>query len=144
MWYNALISLLARSPLHGLISHSIMLITYNGRKSGKVFTVPVNYLRMESDGEVYFLTTSLRKRAWWRNLRRGAEISVRLQGKKYAARAETIEDPAAVAESLTAIFEKTPEMARYMEIKIDQEGKPDPADLAREAEKRLIVRTRLL
>ena len=46
MWFNPMITWLLRSPLHGLVSKSIMLITYKGRKSSKEYTTPVNYLRI--------------------------------------------------------------------------------------------------
>jgi hypothetical protein len=41
---NAGVGLLLRSPLHGLVSGRIMLLTVTGRRSGRLFTVPVSYL----------------------------------------------------------------------------------------------------
>jgi hypothetical protein len=45
---NPIMSLLLRSPIHGLWSKSAMLITFKGRKSGKSFTTPVRY-RQDND-----------------------------------------------------------------------------------------------
>jgi hypothetical protein len=42
--YNPIVSWLLRSPLQGLMSSSTMLITFAGRKSGKTYTTPVNYV----------------------------------------------------------------------------------------------------
>jgi hypothetical protein len=67
MWYNSMMKWILRSPLHGLISKSTMLITYTGHKSGKLYTIPVNYVRDEDVLSV----TSYRHRTWWRNLRGG-------------------------------------------------------------------------
>ncbi len=42
MWYNPIMMWLLRSPLHGMLSSSTMIITYTGRKSGKMFSTPDN------------------------------------------------------------------------------------------------------
>ncbi len=34
---------LLRSPIHGMVSKTVLLITFTGRKSGKSFTTPVDY-----------------------------------------------------------------------------------------------------
>ena len=38
---NPIVRLILRSPLHRLVSGSILLITYQGRKSGKTYTLRV-------------------------------------------------------------------------------------------------------
>ena len=58
MWYNGIIKGLLRSPLHRLMSTSTLLITYTGRKSGQVYTTPVNYVQKGQD----VLITSMRGR----------------------------------------------------------------------------------
>ena len=58
MWFDPLMTLLLRSPLHGMLDKSTMLITVTGRKSGVPYTTPVNYIR---SGEV-LLTTSFKDR----------------------------------------------------------------------------------
>lgn len=47
-------TLLLRSPLHGVLRDSVLLITFRGRKSGKAYTTPVNYLH---EGDTILLTT---------------------------------------------------------------------------------------
>ena len=42
---NRFMSGLLRSPLHGIVSRSVMLITFAGRKSGTTYTTPISYLR---------------------------------------------------------------------------------------------------
>jgi F420H(2)-dependent quinone reductase len=63
---NAGMGLLLRSPLHGLVSGRIMLLTITGRRSGRSLTVPVSYLRY---GEDVIVFTSGERSAWWKNLR---------------------------------------------------------------------------
>jgi hypothetical protein len=36
---------LLRSPLHGIVGRSFMLITFTGRKSGRAYTTPVQYVQ---------------------------------------------------------------------------------------------------
>jgi hypothetical protein len=72
------------------VSGQLLLLTYTGRTSGRAYTIPVGYTRIEGDLLVF---TYYR---WWRNLRRGAPVTLRLQGSTVAARAEVIEEPAAV------------------------------------------------
>lgn len=78
MWYNPLLILMLRSPLHPLLSGNTLALTYTGRKSGRTYTTPVNYVR---DGDRLW-ATSYRTRTWWRNLRNGVPVSLRLQGRE--------------------------------------------------------------
>jgi len=72
--YTSIVKPILRSPLHGLVSKNTMLITFSGRKSGKVYTTPVGYVRNDNDITVF----SQRHSSWWRNLRGGASVTVRL------------------------------------------------------------------
>jgi len=136
--FNAFVKLLLRSPLHGLMS-GVMLITVTGRKSGRLITTPVQFAR---DGDL-LLVTSDRGRRWWRNLRGGAPVRVRLGGKDRSGSAEAVADREAVAEGLAAYLRAAPAAARWFKIALDAEGRPDRADLARAAGERAVTRIRL-
>jgi deazaflavin-dependent oxidoreductase (nitroreductase family) len=86
---------LLRSPLHRLASRSLLLVTYRGRRSGNRFTIPVMYAEHEGTLTIY-VGHSERKR-WWRNLRGGAEVEVRLRGRRLRGQAEVVGDSGAVA-----------------------------------------------
>lgn len=136
-FYNRLMSALLRSPLHGLISASIMLITVTGRRSGSAYAVPVNYVR--DDGTLIVMTQA--DRTWWRNLRGGAPVTVRLRGREYQARAEAFESASEVAATLVAVVRLRPAYARYFGIDLGADGQPTDADAAqRAAQGRVIVR----
>lgn len=137
MWFNPIMKSLLRSPLHPLVSKNMMLMTYTGRKSGKSYTTPMNFLSMEDA----LYTTSTRKRVWWRNLRGGAEVTLQLKGQEVSAWAESIEDQGEVARYLGSMFEVNPRLARYMDVRIDPEGTPNHEDVARLAQERIMVRT---
>ena len=77
---NRIVALLLRSPLHRLLGGGVMLVTVTGHRSGRRYTTPVQYER--SDGELY--AVSRRSRSWWRNLRGGAPVVVRVRGGERA------------------------------------------------------------
>lgn len=139
MWYNVFMKWILGSPIHGMLSGNTLLITVTGRKSGRPTTTPVNYVR---DGNVLSVT-SYRHRTWWRNLRGGAPVTVRLQGKDFHATANVIEDDVGVTQGLMAYLQKVPQFAKYYQVGLDSSGQPVAADVARAAKDRVIVHVRL-
>jgi len=100
---NGTMSVLLSSPPHGLVSKHAMLITVTGRKTGRLYTTPVNYLL---DGDT-ITVVSRRNRTWWRNLRGGAPVAVRVRGKDLTGAAEVmVDDKEAVATALMALHPK--------------------------------------
>jgi hypothetical protein len=83
---NPLLKWLLRSPFHGRVSKMLALLTFTGRKSGKQFTTPVGYHRM--DGQIVVFTDS----GWWRNLTKGAPATLRLEGRDVPVRTEVVRD----------------------------------------------------
>jgi deazaflavin-dependent oxidoreductase (nitroreductase family) len=136
MRYNGLISWLLRSPLHGLVSKSILLIEVKGRKSGQAISVPVNYIR---DGNTLWVI-SLRRRKWWRNLIGGAAVNVRLAGRDSKGRGRAITDAAEVGDGLQSYFRLASRYAKYFGVKLNAAGEPDAQDCARAAQERVLVR----
>jgi deazaflavin-dependent oxidoreductase (nitroreductase family) len=136
---NPFMKMILRSPLHGLMSASVVLITVTGRKSGKRYTTPTNYWR---DGNALTIV-SFKDRTWWRNLRGGAPVTVRLQGRDVQGRGVAIEDSTQVASALMPCLAKTPQYARYLGVALDAEGKPRSEDVARAAQTRVVVQVKL-
>ncbi len=139
MWFNPIMRWLIRSPLHGFVSKNMMVIGYTGRRSGKRFETPVNYVRNGDD----LLVTSYLSRTWWRNLLGEAPVTVWLMGKQIQANAEAYSDPVDVTRYLQAYLEKAPQQARYFNVALDEHGRPDPAQVSQAAQDRVIVRVRL-
>jgi deazaflavin-dependent oxidoreductase (nitroreductase family) len=139
MWYNKFMIWVLHSKLHKALSANTLTLTFKGRKSGKDYTVPVNYVRM---GET-LLTTSLRSRTWWRNLRGGAAVRVWLEGRELAGRATALEDEAGTAAALGEYFRKYPAHAKYFHVELDEQGRPRAEDLAELAKTRLVIKTRV-
>jgi hypothetical protein len=90
---NPIVSAILRSPVHRILSGSMLLFTFTGRKTGRAYTIPVGYMR---NGETLVLFTNRARR---RNLRgsSGGAVTVRLQGRERTGRAVLVEDPAPVA-----------------------------------------------
>jgi deazaflavin-dependent oxidoreductase (nitroreductase family) len=135
--YNPIVIWLLRSPLHGLMSGSSMLITFSGRKSGKSYTTPVNYVWDDRT----LLVVSPKDRLWWRNLRGGAPVTVRVRVQTLRGVGQVFEGADAVEEGgLLTMLRKAPRYRRYWGVKFDEEGQPDDRDLLRVARTNALIR----
>ena len=83
---NPGIRLLLQSPLHGVASRQLALITVTGRRTGTTYTIPVQYRR---DGRQVRIGVGWpARKAWWRNLRGdGAPVRMRIRGDEVAGHA---------------------------------------------------------
>ena len=140
MWYNPIMVWMLRAFLHGMLSGSIMVINFVGRKSGKTYHVPVSYLKL---GDT-LLTISYKRRTWWRNLRGGASVTIRLQGKDVLGQAEVVEDDQGVMEGFKTFYGGDPRTARLFGVNPGADGQLDPESLRQAARELVIVRTTLI
>jgi hypothetical protein len=135
---NPFVRLLLRSPLHVMLSNTLLLLTYTGRTSGRRYTIPVAYSRV---GEVINVFTL---HAWWKNLRCGAPVVVEIKRQRFAGAAEAIsDDQKVVAEALLEHVCDHPSMARIYHIPLDANGQPDPHATWQIAPFVVLVRIRL-
>jgi deazaflavin-dependent oxidoreductase (nitroreductase family) len=126
------------SPLHGLLSSKRLVLTFTGRRSGKRYATPVNYLQR---GREVLITTDS---SWWHNLDGGAPVELRLRGRRLRATAEAVRDDDLVAEALTAVVRDHPPYGRWAHIRVGADGTPDAADVRAEvARGRVLVRVQL-
>ncbi len=88
---NPAVGALLRSPLHGLLSNSVVVVTVTGRRTGAAVTTPVQY----SPGRSAIYVVSRRGRTWWRNLESNPEVWVQLRGQRVAGEATIVDLPAA-------------------------------------------------
>ena len=58
---NFLVGGVLRSPMHRVMSQSLLLLTFQGHRTGKEYTFPVAYTRFGSDELVAAMITS----AFW-------------------------------------------------------------------------------
>ncbi|MCA9914759.1 MAG: nitroreductase family deazaflavin-dependent oxidoreductase [Anaerolineae bacterium] len=105
---NPMMKWLLGSPLHFFTSGMFMLISFTGRKSGKTYMTPVQY---KQDGNTLYVITSA-EYTWWKNLRGGADVKLRLRGKDISAWAETSSDPETIAAVVEKFYPSLSEEAR--------------------------------
>jgi len=114
-----------RSPMHGVVSKSVLLITFTGRKSGKTYTTPVSY--SQYNDQVYIFTHA----TWWKNLQNGGPVSLRIRGRELQGLAEPVaEDKEAVAAGLSTHLRKVPSDAKYYGVSFDDQGNPRAEEVA--------------
>ncbi len=136
MWYNGIMAWILKSPFHPLLSKNTLLLEYTGRRSGKAFVTPVNYVRTGEE----LMVTSQRHRTWWRNFIGGAPVRLWLAGEQVNARAITQVDPDEVVQSLQKYLTAAPQIARYFQVSLDEQGRPKSAEVELAALSRVAVR----
>jgi hypothetical protein len=99
---NPLMKWLLRSPFHALVSNSYMLLSVTGRKTGKVYTTPVQYYQQD---KVLKVITS-RDYVWWRNLIGGAEVRMRLRGNVESGYTSISTNPDVIITVLSKMYPK--------------------------------------
>jgi deazaflavin-dependent oxidoreductase (nitroreductase family) len=130
--------LVLRSPLHAMISKTTLLITFTGRKSGKTYTTPVSY--SQHNDRVYIFTHA----DWWKNLRSGTPVTVRIRGREFQGLAEPIaEDKQAVAAGLMAHLRKVPFDSKFYGVTYDDHKNPRAAEVEKAAQTVVMIRIRL-
>jgi NADPH:quinone reductase len=82
---NPLLKALLRSPLHGVASGRLALITVTGRRSGRRFIFPVGYTKR--DDRVTIDVGWPERKVWWRNLREPSPVEMRIEGRDYTGTA---------------------------------------------------------
>lgn len=135
---NDFMSWVLRSPLHGMLSSGMMLITFTGRKTGKTYTTPVGYY---VEGEYMWVLTS-RDRTWWRNLQGGARVDLLLKRRSVQGFADTELDEKSVEARMHEYIRHVPQAAKPMGIRMDNKI-PNPADVANISKDRLFVKIKL-
>ena len=103
-----------------------MLITFTGRRTGRVYTTPVRYLER---GDAVWVFTSLETK-WWRNLRGGATVSLRIRGEERPYRTEVLTDaPDEIRSALAVFLAQFPQDMPYYEIAPGPDRRPSDRDL---------------
>jgi hypothetical protein len=124
--------------MHGLVSKMVLLFTFTGRKSGKTYTIPVSY--SQSDDQVYIFTHA----NWWKNLKGGAPVTLRLQGWDVQGLAEpVVEDKQVIAARLTEHLRKVPSDAPYYGVTFDESGNPRAGDVEKGVQTVVMIRVQL-
>jgi len=140
---NPVVTAVLRSPVHGILSRRLLLIRVRGRRTGRVSTFPVGYVR---DGDTLdVLVGEFQAKTWWRNFQGGAPTRVQLRGRSLDATGEVLRwetDPPALTAALARYASTSAFTRRALRIS-GRPGALDPASLERAARDVVIVRIRL-
>jgi deazaflavin-dependent oxidoreductase (nitroreductase family) len=135
---NQTMKFVLRSPVHGMVSKTVLLITFTGRKSGKTYTTPVDY--SQSGDQVTIFTHA----NWWKNLRGEAPVLLRIRGRELQGFPEPVaEDKQAVAAGLVEHLRKVPSDAKYYGVTFDELGNPNPEEVEKAAQTVVMIRIQL-
>jgi deazaflavin-dependent oxidoreductase (nitroreductase family) len=134
---NPIMKFLLRSPLHKVASANIMLITVTGRKSGKRYTTPVNYIEDEEAGILTVLTH--KHRTWWRNLRGNAPVTVVLRRETLQGMGFVYDEGEALADRFYDYLCAEPRLAPHLGVALDEDGRPNRTAAAAAAAGKVMV-----
>ena len=118
---NTFMRPLLRSRL-GRRMDDLALLSFTGRRSGRLYTVPVGYHELDGHGVV--MTAS----PWRANLRGGADVEVVHNGRRIPMRAELIEDPHDVAQVYSALLQRIVLSKAKLAIGLEVIGDRIPTD----------------
>lgn len=122
---NPLMRAVLRSPLHGLLSGMLMLLSYTGRKSGKVYTIPIGYFVWDTDELMAFTTAR-----WWTNLRDGTPVTLLLKRRRLEAAPTVIHEREAVRATLEEFIRRLGlATARKLPVGLPPDREPTQAEL---------------
>lgn len=135
---NPIMKTILKSPLHGRASDAIVLLTFKGRKSGKVMTVPVGYHR---DGADLLLFTHS---PWFHNFVGGAPVKLLLKGERKRGYGEAIEEPEVVFTKVMEVLERIGRTnIRRLGIMLDTKQEPTDEELRTASAGTVLVRIRV-
>ena len=127
-WLNRVMKFVLRSPLHGIVSKKIMLLTFTGRKSGKRYTIPVSYTQK---GDTLIMFTN---HIWWKNLAEAVPVSLLLRGRQVKATvSQNTDDVEIIAPNLAEHLRDKPTDAPIHKVTYDKNGEPVAAEVRRAA-----------
>jgi deazaflavin-dependent oxidoreductase (nitroreductase family) len=144
MWFmnkiaNPFVKLILRSPLHRWMSAAVLLITYRGRKSGKEYTLPVQYV--QDGNHIYIVPGYAEKKTWWRNLKGGMDVRLMLKGQTRSGHGILLDheaDAEAILKGFGLYLRRFPPSAKIHNVRIEADGRLNADDL-REAVKTIIM-----
>jgi deazaflavin-dependent oxidoreductase (nitroreductase family) len=85
---NPLVVAVLRSRMHWLASAGLMALTVTGRRSGRIYTIPVGY--HDFGDAIVVMVSNAAERSWWRNFLEPREAELRVRGRRIRATGEVL------------------------------------------------------
>ena len=135
---NKTMAWILRSPLHGIVSKGVLLITFTGRKSGKRYATPVSYSQQGDEVSIFTHAT------WWKNVIGGAPVTLYLRGREMPGVADAVtDDKQAIAAGLAEHLRRVRSDAKYYGVTFDNAGNPNAAQVEQAVQTVVMIRVRL-
>jgi hypothetical protein len=113
---NPVMKFTLNSPLHGLLDSDLLLLRWEGRRTGKAYTTPVGY-HQNGDNLTVFTSSS-----WKANFKEPYPVEVKLKGEWHSGTAVIQDDPRATAEYIKQSVDEGGSYARFrMRVEGDRE-----------------------
>lgn len=112
---NRIVAGVLQSPLHRLLSGKVDLIRYEGRRSGRTFETPTQYVLVGND--VVILVGRPETKTWWRNFAEARDLDGLIAGEWCRLRGVVrrgADDPEVVRPLLDAYLTKFPSARRSL------------------------------
>lgn len=97
---NGIVKPVLRSSAHPAFSGRFMLLTYEGRRTGRTYTIPVEFF-LRDGGDVWALG---QKGGWTRNMRGGREATLRIRGREFRVTGAAVEEAKEVADMMAELL----------------------------------------
>jgi len=136
---NPILRFLLRTPVAGAAREQLMVVSFNGRKTGRRYSMPLSAHRIDND--LYAITSA----PWQQNFRDGAAAEVVHGGKTTTMRGELIQDSAVVADLAQRCAESygVKRAQRMMGLKFRDQRVPTIEEFADAAQRDHIAAIRL-
>jgi deazaflavin-dependent oxidoreductase (nitroreductase family) len=149
MWFmnkiaNPFVRLVLRSPLHGLFSAALLLIAYRGRKTGKQYSLPVQYV--QDANHIYIIPGAPEQKIWWRNLQAGAPVQVTLRGKTLTGNGILLKqdtDAEIILKGFGLYLQRFPALVKFYNVRSEANNTFNPEDVCKAAERVVMIRVEL-
>lgn len=135
-WLTRIVGRLLRSRWHAFLglSNETMVLNVLGRRSGRMYSVPVTYY--QEPGAVFVTSTA----GWTKNLVGGADVTLWLRGRLVPARASIVSDPSVLERAIEHWIRLRPRLyADLFHVRLDgREPVPDDVRAAATGDRNLI------
>lgn len=136
---NPGVSTVVRHRPHGRLARAVGLLSYQGRVSGRSFTIPVEYAK-DADGGYVIVPGEPEHKNWWKNFRTPVTVRFLAAGDQITGRAVLIAEPAERRDALAVYFRRFPAAARTHSLPRQNDGSFDQVGLGSLADRLAVIR----
>jgi len=113
---NSIVETVLKSPLHRVLSGSMILIRYHGVRSGNEYTLPVQYA--DAHHGFVVVVAEPETKTWWRNFTTMGQMQVLVAGKWVPMTGHALcgaDDPEAVTPLLRSYAARSPKVVKSLD-----------------------------